>query len=61
MVWTGPTRPLLPRLALRPELTEEDVAWLNRQMGMTDDPPVRYAREIPLPPLPSGAYSKGSG
>lgn len=41
------------RLAVRPELTVDDIAWLNEQMAMVGDPPVRYVREVPLPP-PSG-------
>lgn len=51
----GAERLLPPRLAVRPELTDDDVAWLNGQMAMVDNPPVRYVREIPLPP-PSGRY-----
>lgn len=41
-------------LAVLPELTEDDVTWLNQQMALVDNPPIRYAREVPLPPLPSG-------
>lgn len=44
-----------PPTAVRPELTTDDVAWLNEQMALTDRPPVRYAREIPIPAPPSGA------
>jgi hypothetical protein len=39
-----------PPLAVRPELTADDVAWLNGQLALTDRPPVRYSRELPLPP-----------
>jgi hypothetical protein len=42
-----------PPLAVRPELTADDVAWLNEQMAHTERPPVRYAREMPLPPMGS--------
>jgi hypothetical protein len=52
MMAPGAVRP--PRLAVRPELTEADVAWLNQQMALTDQPPVTYARAIPAPPPPSG-------
>lgn len=38
-------------VAVRPELTDDDVAWLNEQMARVGNPPVRYAREIPLPPV----------
>lgn len=43
-----------PPLAVRPELTADDVAWLNEQMALTDRPPVRYARDLPVPVPPSG-------
>lgn len=43
-----------PPTALRPELTDGDVAWLNGQMALTGRPPVQFAREIPIPALPSG-------
>ena len=63
--WTGPTRqgrdwngwPVAqrpPRLAVHPELTADDVAWLNRQLELVDTPTVRFAREIAVPPPPSG-------
>jgi hypothetical protein len=39
-----------PRMDVRPELTTEDVAWLNKQMALTESPPVRYARRMPRPP-----------
>lgn len=64
MVWTGPVglrygpgvdsswRP--PLTYLDPNLTGDDVAWLNRQMELIDKPTVRFAREIALPPPPSG-------
>jgi hypothetical protein len=39
-----------PPLAIRPELTEDDVRWLNDQMALVDRPPVQYARELPRPP-----------
>lgn len=41
-----------PPLAVMPELAADDVAWLNEQMALTGRPPVRYARELPVP-LPS--------
>lgn len=41
-----------PPLAVRPELTADDVAWLNEQMALTERPPVRYARKLPDPPRP---------
>jgi hypothetical protein len=45
-----------PPLAVRPELTDEDVAWLNEQLALTSRPPVQYARVLPAAPLPpSGA------
>ena len=43
-----------PLTALMPELTEADVAWLNRQLELVDAPTVRFAREIKLPPPPTG-------
>lgn len=43
-----------PRTALDPRLTDDDVAWLNGQLELVDRPTVRFAREIPLPPPPSG-------
>jgi len=39
------------RLAVRPELTAADVTWLNDQLALTERPPVRYARELPRPPI----------
>lgn len=65
MVWTGPTTPQSaidnwgrvpviqcpPRLAVLPELTADDVAWLNKHLALTEQPPVRYARELPCPPV----------
>jgi hypothetical protein len=68
MVWTGPVGQrtnlagvamIPPPLAVCPELTADDVAWLNEQMALTDRPPVRYARELPIPPLPSGRRPSG--
>jgi hypothetical protein len=50
----GASRLLPPRLAVRPELTDDDVAWLNRQLELVDRPEVRFARTLPLPPPPSG-------
>ncbi|NMO52018.1 hypothetical protein HH310_12525 [Actinoplanes sp. TBRC 11911] len=43
-----------PLTALDPRLTDDDVAWLNRQLELVDNPRVKYAREIPPPPPPSG-------
>lgn len=40
-----------PRLDVRPELAADDVAWLNDQMALIDRPEVRYARELPRPPV----------
>lgn len=57
MVATGPlgdAARLPPRLAVHPELTDDDVAWLNEQLTLVDRPAVRYARALPLPPLSSG-------
>lgn len=60
MVWTGPVGQKLnhagvamipPPVAVVPELTADDVAWLNDQMALTERPPVRYARELPRPPV----------
>lgn len=42
-----------PPLAVRPELTDGDVTWLNEQLALTERPSVRYARELPAPPPPS--------
>lgn len=41
-----------PPLAVRPEMTDGDVTWLNEQMALTERPPVRYARQLPAPPPP---------
>lgn len=63
MVWTGPVgqrldpagAAMIPSpLDVRPELTDEDVAWLNEHMALTERPPVRYARRLSVPPLPAG-------
>lgn len=54
LAWEG-LKMIPPPLAVRPELTADDVAWLNDQMALTERPPVRYARELPVPALPSGA------
>lgn len=43
-----------PPLAVMPELAVDDVAWLNEQMALTDRPPVRYARELPIPSPSAG-------
>lgn len=43
-----------PPLAVCPELTDDDVAWLNGQLALTERPPMTYAREVPVPALPSG-------
>jgi len=43
-----------PRVALNPNLTDDDVAWLNGQLELVETPTVRFAREIKPPPLPSG-------
>jgi len=40
-----------PPTAVRPELTPDDVAWLNEQMALTGRPPVRYACVLPRPPV----------
>lgn len=39
-----------PPLAIRPELKQEDVDWLNDQMAITGKPPVKYSRRLPRPP-----------
>lgn len=63
MVWSGPVGQRVnlagvamipPPMAVRPELTADDVAWLNEQMALTERPPVQYARAVPIPALPSG-------
>jgi hypothetical protein len=43
-----------PRVHLDAHLTDDDVTWLNGQMEAVDAPSVRFARELPIPPLPSG-------
>lgn len=43
-----------PRLHVDRNLTAGDVAWLNGQLELVDKPAVRFAREIALPPAPSG-------
>lgn len=43
-----------PPTAVHPELTDDDVAWLNDQLALTERPPMRYARTLPPPPLPPG-------
>ncbi len=43
-----------PPTALRPELTDDDVVWLNGQMELTGRPSVQYARSLPTPPPSSG-------
>lgn len=43
-----------PRLHVDRNLTVGDVDWLNRQMELVDKPAVKFARDLPLPPLPSG-------
>lgn len=40
-----------PPLAIRPELTDGDVAWLNGQLALVDTPQVRYARMLPASPM----------
>ena len=62
MVWVGPltaqglnaagVAAIPPPLAVRPELNDDDIAWLNEQLALTSRPPVRYARALPLPPPP---------
>lgn len=42
-----------PPLAVRPELTDDDVDWLNTQLQLVGRPPVVYARRLPQPPPPS--------
>lgn len=41
-----------PPLDVRPELTDDDVDWLNTQLQLGGRPPVVYARQLPKPPLP---------
>lgn len=41
-----------PRLVVHPELADDDVTWLNRQLELVDHPAVRYARALPSPPPP---------
>lgn len=44
-----------PTLAVRPELTEADVGWLNAQLDLCGRASVRYARQVPTqPPPPTG-------
>jgi hypothetical protein len=50
LVWEA-LKMIPPPVAVMPELTAEDVAWLNDQMALTDRPPVSYARELPRPPV----------
>ncbi|KXK63358.1 hypothetical protein AWW66_03325 [Micromonospora rosaria] len=47
-----------PRLAVDPRLTDEDVRWLNDHLALTADPPVRYARAVPVPPPPGGRNTR---
>lgn len=56
MVWTVPVdlSDLPPRLAVRPELTDEDVRWLNSHLELVDRPAVKYSRQGPPTPPPSG-------
>lgn len=53
MVWCGPTE-IPARLAVMPELTDDDARWLNQQLDVVDQPTVRYARHFSLPPPPTG-------
>ncbi len=45
---------LPPPLAVRPDLTDGDVAWLNAQLALCDEPAVHYTRDLPTPPPPGG-------
>jgi hypothetical protein len=56
VVTTGPLVPEQPPVTVRPELTDDDVAWLNEHLDLAGDPSVRYARE-PEPPPPWGWVS----
>jgi hypothetical protein len=52
MVWTGPLLPVDERgrsVYVCPDLTAEDVAWLNTHIDLAGQP-VRYALRQPRPP-----------
>lgn len=55
MVFTGPLLPSAPRLQVYPELSDEDVKWLNEQLGHVDTPDVKYTN---IPPPLSQAWVK---
>ena len=58
--WLARDFPPIVPIRLVPELTDDDVAWLNAQLELCDEPTVHYARELWPPPLPSGrACRKG--
>jgi hypothetical protein len=49
MVVLGPLLPVDERgrtVDVRSDLTDDDVVWLNDQLALIDQPPVRYAREL---------------
>lgn len=54
MQFVVPSTPLPPRIAVMPELSPADVAWLNRHLELCGQPEVRYARTHPPSPPPSG-------
>nr|MDT0660862.1 hypothetical protein [Micromonospora sp. DSM 115978] len=50
MVWLGPLLPIDSdgrALYVRPELTDDDVTWLNAEIELAGNPTVRYSREYP--------------
>lgn len=61
MVWLGPLGPVdehgkpITYPTVCPELTDEDVAWLNGQLQLVDRPTVAYLRDPPA----GGGYWKG--
>ena len=59
MAYTGPLiASVPPQLVLDPRLTAADVDWLNGQLGLVDEPSVRFTRALPPPPPPSGGYRR---
>lgn len=53
MVWLGPLLPVDEHgrsVDVRPDLTDDDVAWLNQQLELVDLP-TRFVREQPRPPV----------
>jgi hypothetical protein len=51
VIWTGPLTDESWLFDVRPELTDEDVAWLNEHARLAGLPR-EFARKLPPPPPP---------